>query len=249
MQDLVQSIAAVRDSVCAILRVQAGEQEDWQKGRDGSVQTGIHFVGTAWCVVENRFFVTAYHVLNDEQPRNPEDRFFIFAVPQNGLVQYQYPVIGFPLEDPSCDMAILEINFFPRAITPIRAVPVTFRPQPDGTPVFTYGFPSPVITKARVDGRGNWLGGETVLRSHASQGIVAGQFKETDGRLVYEFSSGWHQGESGGPIFTLNPIAAFAVMQGRRMLQSAYGTLPGPHAGCSIAAIESKLRRLGASVV
>jgi hypothetical protein len=80
------------------------------KGKPPVVQMGAAFVGTAWCVSRDRFLVTAHHVLNNGQPRSPDDRFYAFTVPGNGLTAYAYPITGFPFEDLTNDLAILEVG-------------------------------------------------------------------------------------------------------------------------------------------
>lgn len=81
-----QAIATIRNGVGAILRV--------HRLPDSQINAAI--VGTAWCIVANRYLVTAHHVLNNEQPRDPKDKFFIFSVPQNGMTALHVPVISFP---------------------------------------------------------------------------------------------------------------------------------------------------------
>lgn len=240
MSDLAESIAAIRDSVVAVLRVHAD-----QSASSTPPQFQLSIGGTAWCVVAGRFLLTAHHILNGGQPRGPTDRFFVFAVPGNGPVAYHMPVSGFPLELPEHDMAVLEIGPPAAGAPRIPAIAVTLDALPDGQRVLTYGFPSPTIAKARVDANGNWLGGELFLKSHANEGIIAGQF-EIGNQLIYELNVGWHHGESGGPILRLAPTAAFSLMQRYRNIQTPHGTVAGPHQGTSLGVIRRELRDLGA---
>lgn len=247
MSDLVESIAQIRDSVVAVLRIHRVSTGGDAKLGATPPQFQIAIVGTAWCIVENRLLLTAHHVLNGGQPRDPSDRFFIFAVPQNGPVAYHIPVTAFPLEAPESDMAALEIAPPAAGVPRIPAIAVTFETQPDGQRVLTYGFPSPTIAKASVDANGNWLGGELFLKGHANEGIIAGQFG-INNQLIYELNVGWHHGESGGPIIRVAPAAAFSMMQRYRNIQTPHGTVAGPHQGTSLSVIERALRDLGAAV-
>ena len=100
---------------------------------------------------------------------------------------------------------------------------------------------------ALVDVHGNWAGGQLLLKSHANEGIVAGQY-EQNGVQIFELNVGWHHGESGGPVVQLNPIAAFALMQSYRGIQSPNGVYAGPHQGRSINALRAALLSLGVAV-
>jgi hypothetical protein len=233
-----QAIATIRNAVGAILRLH----------RLPNNQTNTAIVGTAWCVVENRYLVTAQHVFNNEKPRDANDRFFVFSVPQNGISAYHVPVVSFPLEDIHNDMAIIEIDASANQGFQLQSVPVTFRQHLDGEKVLTYGFPAPQIFQAQVDKNLNWLGGSLFLKGHANEGIISGQF-ELNGQYTYELNVGWFQGESGGPIFSLDPTAAFAIMQRYRNVVTPHGTVPGPHQGRAVALIENSLRHLGATIL
>jgi hypothetical protein len=51
-------------------------------------------------------------------------------------------------------------------------------------------------------------------------------------------------------VLRLEPqIAAFAVMQHYRNIQSPHGTMAGPRRGLALAAIEAELRAAGATLV
>ena len=248
MSELVNPIAAIRDSVCSILRINKIKQGKSKKKHARPPQFQLTLVGTAWCIVESSLLVTAHHLLNNGKPRDPNDKFYAFIVPGNGPSAYHFPISDFLLEDLNFDMAIMRVDAHGMAGQRIPAVPVTFGKFPDGTKVFTYGFPSPQIAEAKVDENGNWQGGKFFLKGHANEGIIAGQF-EIDGVLWYELNVGWHHGESGGPIFCLEPIATFAIMQHYRNIQSPHGIVAGPHAGRSLTTIEQRLRDLGATII
>ncbi len=233
-----QAIATVRGAVCAVLRIHPLQANQ--------VHTSI--VGTAWCIVENRHLVTAHHIFNSGQRRDPNDRFFVFSVPQNGPQALHVPVVSFPLEDPSNDMAIIEIDPSGNRNFSISSVPVTFRPHQDGEKVLTFGFPAPKISQTQIDQNLNWLDGNLFLKGHANEGIISGQFK-IQGQLIYELNVGWHQGESGGPIFSLDPIAAFSIMQQYRKVSTPHGIVPGPHQGRTLNLIENSLQQLGANII
>ncbi|MCJ7616076.1 MAG: hypothetical protein MUO43_06015, partial [Desulfobacterales bacterium] len=94
----------------------------------------------------------------------------------------------------------------------------------------------------------NWLGGNLFLKGHANEGIISGQF-EIQGRLIYELNVGWYQGESGGPIVSLDPIAAFSIMQQYRKVSTEHGVVAGPHQGRALNLIENSLRQLGANII
>lgn len=233
-----QAIATIRNAVAAILRL--------HRRPDNQIDAAI--VGTAWCIVENRYLVTAHHVFNNEQPRDLNDRFFIFSVPQNGMSAFHVPVVSFPLEDILNDIAIIEIDAAANQGFQLQSVPVTLKQHLDGEKVLTYGFPAPQIFQAQVDNNLNWLGGNLFLKGHANEGIISGQF-DLNGQYTYELNVGWYQGESGGPIFSLDPTAAFALMQRYRTVVTPQGTVPGPHQGRSLALIENSLRQIGAAIL
>jgi hypothetical protein len=158
-------------------------------------------------------------------------------------------VIGFPLEDSASDMAVLEIGAPVGHSNQIPSVPITFNRPRDGSAVFTYGFPAPMINGGNVDPNGNYAGGGNFfLKAHGNEGILAGQF-EINNQWVYEFNIGWHHGESGGPVFQLDPLAGFAVMQHYRNVQTPLGSVAGPHAGRSLECLKTQLTSLGAKIV
>lgn len=234
----INAISTVRDAVCAVLRVHPLPNN----------QFNVSIVGTAWCVVDNKYVVTANHIFNNGQHRDPSDRFFVFSVPKNGPVALHVPIVSFVLEDSTYDMAIMEIDTSSNPSFSLRRVSVTFRAHYDGERVLTIGFPAPQIVQAQIAPDLTWRGGELLLKSHANEGIISGQF-EIQGQLIYELNVGWYQGESGGPIFSLNPLAAFSIMQRYRNVVTPHGTIPGPHQGGSLALIEGPLRQIGTTVL
>ena len=233
-----RAIASVRDSVCGILRIRPGPKKD---------QTQLAIVGTAWCVVRNRYFVTAHHVFNGGKTRDPADQFVILRAPANGPTLDSVSVTGYALEDASLDLAIVQVDVPASTAINIPPLPVTLKPQRDGTAVLTCGCPAPQVTGANVTSQGDLVGVQTFLMTHANEGIVAAQYIER-GSLRYELNVGWHHGESGGPIFTLDPVRAFAVMQDYRNIQTEHGIMAGPHRAFALGPIGDVLRKLGATV-
>jgi hypothetical protein len=107
------------------------------------------------------------------------------------------------------------------------------------------------VVGASVTPQGDLTGINTVLFTHASIGIVAAQYDAsplTD--RIFEFSVGWHHGESGGPVIQLEPrLAAIAVMQHYRGIQGPQGAMAGPRRGLALAVIEPALTAVGATVL
>ncbi|MGH8427161.1 MAG: S1 family peptidase [Gammaproteobacteria bacterium] len=242
----VDIVPIVRESVAAILRVHPLERK---RGEKGPAKFGAAISGSAFCVLENRYLLTAHHVLGDGKTREAADRFFAFTVPGNQRAAHFFPVTGFPLERPDLDLAVLEIGPCATPGIGIPALPVTDAEQADGTRVVTLGFPAPEIVRVNVDAQGNYQGGEFFLKSHANAGIVSAAY--SIGEIpFYELSVGWHHGESGGPVATLaNPPAAFSLMQHYRNIRSPHGVMAGPHRGRALAAIRSELEALGVPVI
>lgn len=248
MTAMINAIPLVRESVASVLRLKVAKPQSAEKGKVEPAQFGASLAGSAFCVVADRYLVTAHHILNGGQPRDPDDKFYSFVVPQNGNTAYHFPVISFPLERQDIDTAILEIGPCATAGVHIPALPVTFNPQPDGTPVITVGFPAPEITQLNVDQNGNYLGGQFFLKSHANEGMVSAQYS-IGPILVYELNVGWHHGESGGPITTATEEpAVFSLMQHYRNVKSPHGVVAGPHRGCALSLIEHDLTNLGVTV-
>lgn len=250
MADLTTAIPIVRESVAAILRIRSIRPETVKKGKVRPAQFQAIFSGSAFCVVADRYLVTAFHVLNGGQPRIPADKFYAFVVPGNGDQAYHFPVAAFPVESPDLDIAVLEIGPCTIAGVHIPSVPVSFAPRTDGTRVITVAYPAPEIVGLNVDPQGNYLGGGQVfLKSHANEGIVSAQYV-IGGVLLYELNVGWHHGESGGPVATLeDQAAAFSLMQHYRNIQSPHGIVAGPHRGCALSGMQQELTGLGVVVV
>lgn len=206
-------------------------------------------VGSAFCIVEDKYLLTANHLFSGENPRDANDRFYAFVVPDNGPTAYHFPIAAFVLEDAAHDLAVVEIGACSRPDVHIRALPVTFAPQPDGARVVTVGFPAPEIAALNVDADGNYHGGKFFLKSHANEGMVSAQY-HLDGVPVYELNVGWHHGESGGPIVRIEgPLAAFSIMQHYRNVKSPHGVVAGPHRGLALSVIQGHLQKIGAAIV
>ena len=236
--DLSQGIARVRESTIAVFRYRVLTPP----------QVNIGW-GSGFCIVDDRYIATAFHVLNGGQPRDPSDRFLAFVVPGNGDPAFHFPVVGFPVERPDLDLAVLEIGACATPGIRLPALPVALSAQPDGTRVVTLGFPAPEVSGLNIDQGGTYQGGQFFLKSHANEGIVSAQYSLGVARM-YELNVGWHHGESGGPVVRLeDPTAAFTVMQHYRNIASPHGMLAGPRRGCALSAIDQDLRRLGATLV
>jgi len=231
------------------MRILQVKQSGSKKKQEGVAQFNLGFVGTAWCIVPDRLLVTAHHILNEGNPRDPNDRFYVYSVPGNGRQCYRFPVANFPLEDPALDIAVLEVGPPDKPGQHIPAMPVTFNHPDDGTRVLTYGFPAPKIIGGRVDSTGRFLGGgQFFLKGHANEGIVAAQY-DLAGVWFYDFNVGWHHGESGGPVIALDPVAAFCVIQHYRTVQAPDGPYPGPRQGRSLECVRQQLTAMGANVL
>lgn len=231
---LAKNIAHVRRSVVALLKVSAAPVVG---------QFALHIVGTAWCAVANRVFVTAWHVLNSGQARRAEDRFYLLYAPDNGPKLHFFPVQQFVLEDSAADLAAFVAVPPPGSGLHFPALALHTGPVLDGSPVLTYGYPSPVIAGARVSSEGLLQELHTGLFSHANEGIVSSQYAHAGGWL-FELNVGWHIGESGGPVFGLEQHAVFAVMQFYRNIQSPHGVVAGPHCARSLTTIIDRLEKL-----
>ena len=238
----------VRESVVAVLRLHLLKPETVKKGKVKPGKVNCSF-GTGFCIAANRYVATAYHNLNDNKPPNPKDKHYVFVVPQNADVAFHFPVVSVPVQRPDIDMAILEIG--PSATTGVSlpALPISFKQPPDGTRVMTVGFPAPEIHALNVDNDCNYNGGQFFLKSHVNDGVVAAQYLIANIQF-YELNIGWHHGESGGPIVTLNdPMAAFSIMQQYRTVQSPHGIVAGPRRGRAISSMQTELAGLGITAV
>jgi len=242
--DFVQAIQKVRDSVVAILCIHVVPSEIADEGEGPLGRFNCSF-GSGFCVTADRYLVTAHHVLNGGEPRDPKDRYYALTVPGNGAPAYHFPITAFPIERPGLDLAVLEIGPCPTPDIHLPALPVSFQPFPDGTPVVTVGYPSPEIASIEVDPQLNYLGGQFFLKSHANEGIVAAQY-DLDDQRMYELNVGWHHGESGGPIASAgsSPVA-FSLMQHYRNVNSPHGVVAGPHRGFALGCVADELAALG----
>lgn len=250
MVDLAEGIPLARNSVVALLRIHLARPATIKKGKPKPAVYEAAMVGTAFCVVNDRYLVTAHHVFNNREPRRPNDKFYALIVPNNGLQAFHYPVVAFPLEDAAHDMAVIEIGPCTTPGQHLSALPITTSPQVDGAHVFTVGFPSPAINSLSLDDDGTYRGGEMFLKSYANEGIVSAQFQDLTGTHFYELNVDWHHGESGGPILRLSePPAVFSMMQQYRPIQGPHGVIVGPHQGRGLSCIETHLRSLGATFV
>jgi hypothetical protein len=194
MADLTTAIPIIRESVAAILRIHQRRPETIKKrGKVKPAQFQASF-GSAFCVVADRYLVTAFHILNEGKPRNAGDRFYALVVPGNGDPAFHFPVVGFPIERSDLDLAVLEIGPCATAGVHIPALPVSFVPRPDGTRVVTMGYPAPEIVALNVDAQGGYHGGQFFLKSHANEGIVSAKYI-ISASLIYELNVGWHHGE------------------------------------------------------
>lgn len=126
--DIVQLIAARRDAVCAVMRIHQTKPERVKGSKVKPAEFQVSFVGTAFGIAHNKRVVTAYHVLNNGQPRDPKDKFFLFVVPANGPKAYQLPVVGYPLERADLDFAVLEHGPCPLGNYEVHATPISKRP-------------------------------------------------------------------------------------------------------------------------
>jgi hypothetical protein len=248
MAGAATAIQSIRDSVVAILRIQVTRPETPKRGRPRPAQVHASLGGSAFCVVRDRYLITAFHILNEGKARNPADRFYTFVVPGNGDRTFHFPVVGFPVERPDLDVAVLEVGPGSSPDVHLPAVPVSFTPRADGTRVVTLGYPAPEIRGLEIDHHGNFHGGRFFLKSHANEGIVSAQYV-LGGVLLYELNVGWHHGESGGPVADeADQPAVFSLMQHYRNIQSPHGTVAGPHRGCALSAIQRELTALGVTV-
>jgi Trypsin-like peptidase domain len=248
LTSLVAGIPSVREAVGAIFRMRRTRAETIKKGKPRPAQFQCGW-GSAVCVVADKYFLTAFHVLNGGEPRDPGDKFYALVVPGNGNPFFFFPIVAFPLERPDVDLAVVEIGPCANGAVHVPALSVTFAPQPDGTRVLTLGFPAPEIGGLNADPQGNFLGGQFFLKSHANEGIVSAQYI-LGANSAYELNVGWHHGESGGPIVRLDDEpAVFALMQHYRNTQGPHGILPGPHRGFALSAIAADLQALGISAV
>ena len=249
---LVEAIATARNGVAAIVRVHLVPPPPAKKSKARAPRFEASVVGSAFCVVADRHFATSHYILNDGQARLEGDKFYAVIAPQNGVDCYHFPVVAFPLEDETLDLAVLEVGPCSDPRQHVNALPICAQMPPDGTSTMTIGFPSAPVFDVNLDAEGNYVGGNLFLKSRANTGIVAAQYADHAGSEFFELNTSWHNGERGGPILRLDrPIGVFAVMQDCRMIQSSLkgGATPGPHQGHSLRQIEELLKWLGATHV
>lgn len=240
IMDLGDVIARTRKSVVAICRYRL---IDAQTG-----QYQISF-GSGFVVVDDRYVVTAFHNLNGGEPRDPQDRYVAFVVPDNLSQAHHFSIVGFPLELPDVDLAIIELGPCETPGIHIPALPVSFGEHADGAQVVTVGFPAPEVVGISIDEHGNYRGGNFFLKSHANEGMLAAQYMLGPAHM-YEFNVGWHHGESGGPVVRMaDPLAVITVMQHYRNIRGPHGIVPGPHRGIALSIIQNDLVKFGATIV
>lgn len=247
MTELQTAIASIRNSACAILRIRRGKTRR-KKGVE-TVGFQLGFVGSAVCIRENELVLTAHHVLNGGKQRHKNDKFYAFIVPDNQEQAFQFPIQGFPLEDSTHDLAVLELGPCVDSARVIHAAPISFQSFPDGTRVVTCGFPAPEISDAKVDKEGGYHGGHFFLKAHTNEGILAAQYELPDIGRFFEFNVGWHHGESGGAVAVIEPVAVISVMQHYRNIKSPHGVVPGPHRGIALSTLKDQLAGMGATIV
>lgn len=245
MANLKAAIPRLRQSVAAILKLRPTVPEVTHTGALRPAQFEVGW-GSAFAVMTDRYLATAHHILNNGQPRQPDARFYALVVPGNGDPFFTFPIIGFPVERPDLDMAVLEVGPCQTPGIHLPALPVSFRPHADGTDVLTMGFPAPEVAELNAGPRGDFIGGQFFLKSHANTGIVAANYVLAIPVQVYELNVGWHHGESGGPIATTDEVpVAFSMMQQYRNVRSPHGTLAGPRRGVALSVIRTELEALG----
>jgi hypothetical protein len=245
MPDLKTTIPKVRESTAAILRIQLDRPEKIKKGKVRPGRFKLSW-GSAFCIVADRYLLTAHHILNGGQQRNANDRFYAFIVPNNGDLAYHFPVVSFPIERANIDLAVLEVGPCTTMGVHIPAIPLSFDQKADGERVVTVGFPAPEVIGANIAADLTYHGGQFFLKSHANEGIVSAKYP-VGGEQLYELNVGWHHGESGGPIVSIDdPSGAFSLMQNYRTIQSPHGVVAGPHRGIALSSIKQDLLNLGA---
>jgi hypothetical protein len=96
MSELLTAIPSVRESVAAVLRIHLLKPETIKKEKPRPARFNVSPCGSAFCVLANRYLLTAHHVLNNEKNRDPNDKFYIFVVPQNADRAFHFPVYWLP---------------------------------------------------------------------------------------------------------------------------------------------------------
>lgn len=195
--------------------------------------------------------MTAHHVFNDSQPRDPQDKFYILQAPGNGPALRFWPVTGFVLEDQQRDLAIITAPIPGGSGFAVPPIAIAATIPPDGADVLTYGCPSPIVAQASVSPAGDLTSIISPLFTHANKGILAAQYAAGLGtEKILEFNVGWHIGESGGPVLRTDPtVAAISVMQHYRNIQGPNGIMAGPRRGWALHHIITQLQAAGATIV
>jgi hypothetical protein len=242
-KELIPAIARIRRSACAILRIRP-------KAVAPNVSTTappgfeLGFVGSGACIARDRYILTAFHIFNNAQPRDPRDKFVVFTLTDDNLLAFHCPVIGVPLEHAAHDLAILELG---KPVDPrfsLEPLAVSLDLVPEGTEVITYGFPAPVVKGANLSPTGDFLGGGNFfLKGHANTGIVSAQY-DLHGAMNYAFNVDWVHGESGGIVCDLANTRLFTIMQSYRTIATPTGVMAGPRMGRGFQGIAVELREL-----
>ncbi len=251
MGHLNNKIVRLRESVVAIMSLtQISPPNTPTSGKASPASYNIRW-GSGFCIVDNKYIVTANHNLMDgNEPRNPETKFYAFIVPMNDRNAYFFPVASFVLERKDIDMAILELGACSNPKRNLRSSPISLTTPPDGTNVLTMGFPAPEVHGISADQNGNYKAGSFLLKSYANEGIIAAQYTLGGNLPAIEFNVAWNNGESGGPVATQDDQpAVFSLMQHYRNVQTPHGIQAGPRRGLSLSLIGSDLKSLGATIV
>ena len=177
---IVANIGQVRDSVCGLLCIHHVSGNEYNSA----------IVGTVWCVVRNHYFITAYHVLNNNKARDPNGKFYILRAPENGPKLERTPVVTFALEDPGCDYVILEIDEREGSSLGFNPLNIYTGQVQDGTRVLTYGYPAPKVASARINPQGKLTQMQTMLISHANEGIVLGGLCDYQRKTHHSYNYG-----------------------------------------------------------
>jgi hypothetical protein len=242
-KELIPAIARIRRSACAILRIRPKVTAP-NVSTTGPPGFELGFVGSGACIVRNRYILTAFHVFNNNQPRDPRDKFVVFTLTDDNLVAFHCPVIGVPLEHAAHDLAVLELGMPVDARFSLDPLPLSLETVPEGTEVITYGFPAPVVKGANLSPNGDFLGGGNFfLKGHANTGIVSAQY-DLHGAMNYAFNVDWVHGESGGIVCDLEDMRLFTVMQSYRTIATPTGVMAGPRMGRGFQGIAAELRHL-----
>lgn len=248
----IETIAAIRDSVCAVMRVRKGHADSQSVAQSLPGSTGgnhrAEFVGTGFCIVDDTVVLTALHILNDGDPPLETDEFHVLTAPSNGPFVYPIPVLDIMDHNVDVDFAMLRIKV-PKGES-FPALTLTASSVPDGSEVVTYGFPLPDVVSVSLTRGGRLLteGTKLFLKGHANTGIVAAQYEYT-GVTHYEFNIPWHYGESGGPIVLKEGAAALSMMQQRRTTNRSHTLVRGPSRGRAFGCWRPNLLAVGATFV